>query len=234
MKKIMKKVTATISAAIMCAVPMINGVTANAAKPHSTDYLDGRNYYREVWVERTYRSNFHSTYLVGDANLDNKITLADALCISQHIQNKNKPICYYAADVDGNGSIDSYDVYLVQAWDAGQIGNFADLQDYYKKLKNYNPSGTYRVYSNDGYNTFSAVLIGDINNDGKVKLNDALMLSQCLNNNKGYRLFYNDEENLTRVRRAGDINNDGRVNTQDVDLICSIDAGVRQNFDEFV
>ena len=33
---------------------------------------------------------------------------------------------------------------------------------------------------------------------------------------------------------VGDINNDGRVNTEDVDLICSIDAGVRPNFDEFV
>ena len=147
-----KKTLSAISAAVMCAVPMINGVTANAAKLHTTDFLYGRNYYREVWFDSS-NGDGHWTELVGDANDDWKINAADIACIQSHLKNKDNPVNPLSADIDGNGYIDEYDVTLLKQFDAGLINHFTGYQAYYNRLGNYNKNGTYRVYSNNGETT---------------------------------------------------------------------------------
>ena len=247
MKKIMKKVTATISAAVMLAVPMMNGITASAASnvapaPNQNakvDYMKDNFYYRVVWTDsnQEWVPDTHTTHLVGDVNGDNKITLADSAGILMYIGNpsKNKDIDTIAADVDGNGYIERYDSYLIQAWDAGEVRHFKGYQAYYNRLGTLNPTGTYRVYfdERDPYK-YTAVLKGDVNLDNKVTLTDAVLLQQCITNPQGYNKYFgNNPANRRKAQRASDVNNDGHINSTDTQLIWSVDAGVRPNFDEF-
>ena len=229
-----KKTLSAISAAVMCAVPMINGVTANAAKLHTTDYLSGRKYYREIWFDSSTDgvSDGHWTELVGDVNGDWKINAADIACLQSYLKNKKNSINRLSADIDGNGYVEEYDVTLLQQYDAGLINHFKGYQAYYNRLSNYNKNGTYRVYSNNGGNDFSAVLVGDINNDGKINICDSTLLSQCLKNGKGFNAYFSNETDRKRAQRASDINNDGHINQADVKLINAYDAGT-VNFDDF-
>ena len=234
-----KKTLAAISAAVMCAIPMAGSLTANAAatppnQSAKVDYLSGRYYYRVVWTDSTkaWVPDTHTTHLVGDVNGDNKITLADSTGILMYIGNptKNNNIDLIAADVDGNGYIERYDSYLVQAWDAGQVNHFKGYQAYFNRLGSLDPQGTYRVYYSetkaDPYK-YTAVLKGDVNLDNKVSLTDAVLLNQCLSNPKGYNAYFNNIADRTRSQRASDINNDGHINAADVQLIYGYDAGIR-------
>ena len=65
-------------------------------------------------------------YLAGDANLDNKVSVADAVAILQSIANKDKyalkPQGAVNGDVEGNNDgITGADALRIQKWDAGAI-----------------------------------------------------------------------------------------------------------------
>ena len=61
--------------------------------------------------------------LEGDANLDGKTTIADAVAILQHIANRDKyelrPSALVNADVDGEAGVTANDARVLQEWDAG-------------------------------------------------------------------------------------------------------------------
>ena len=67
----------------------------------------------------------HDNILYGDANLDGKVTVADAVAILQHIANKEKfelkPQGKINADVDGVDGITASDALTIQKKDAGII-----------------------------------------------------------------------------------------------------------------
>ena len=244
MKKLFAKVTAAISAAAMLAVPAINAFQANAAKKGVTDVLEGRKYYREVWHEELKNGHTvisHKTILVGDVNGDNKINLADASAIKQYLQNPtNYPLIikkgnisdaskYYAADVDGNGYVEKYDATLIQYFDSGLVNHFKGSQYYFNILGSLNPNGTYRVYVKED-KIYSAVLVGDVNGDGKVTSVDASAIKQANSALEGFLIFGSD---YIRAGRAADVNCDGYIDETDIHLIKELDAGVRINFDQF-
>ena len=63
--------------------------------------------------------------LVGDANLDKKVTVADAVAILQSIANRDKyalkPQGSVNADVDGVSGVTANDALVIQKFDSGVV-----------------------------------------------------------------------------------------------------------------
>ncbi len=204
----MKKLFATISAAAMLAVPMINAFPANAA--------NFAYYYRSVWTDYAGTGpSAHKEYLVGDANGTGTITLADATTILQHLTNPDRYRLtgdkLKNADVNGDGTVTAMDALIVQKVIYGKT-TFAAEQVYFQALGesyNSNPT-TYRIYEYN--NGFQAVLPGDVNNSGTVTYADLVAFRQAEATGQGFHIFGDD---YRRAGRAANINNDNVVNDDD-------------------
>ena len=235
MKKLFAKVTAVVSAAAMLAVPAL---TANATDNKIKDYLVNNRYYHRVVWEENKGIHAHRDVLVGDVNGVGGITEADATAILQYINTTDsekkekiaKKMDLYAADVDGNGDIDSRDAELIRYWVSNVINHVASYQRYYNDWIWRNTNNTYRVFVNDD-NSYSTVLIGDVNNNGTITDSDVSALEQ--GRDKGFDIFNKSSNGNsgTRARRAADINNDGVVDQKDIDYIRKVIRGEKPNFD---
>lgn len=211
----MKKLFATISAAAMLAVPMVNAFSANAASFDS--------YYRTVWTDGAgTSSSAYKTYLVGDANGSGTVTLADATVILQHIANPDKYKLtgdrLKNADANGDGSVTAMDALIVQKVIYG-TSKFVDEQIYFKDLGdkyNSNPS-SYRIFEYN--NGFQAVLPGDVNNSGTVTYADLVAFRQAEATGQGFHIFGDD---YRRAGRAADVNNNRVVNDDDYHMILDL------------
>ncbi len=222
----MKKILTTLSAAAMLAATMITPISASASGP-SEDYLSGRLYHRVVWTDNG-GPTAHRDVIAGDANNDGVLSLSDAVAILQYAANPQKygNIDLDAADVDGNGYIEQNDATLIQYFDSGLVNHFKGYQYYFNILGTLNTNGTYRVFHNSD-KKFSAVLIGDVNNDKKINISDVVLTNRA--KNEGFFIFGDD---YIRAGRAADINNDGRVNDTDTDLMFDVIVSRRPNFDD--
>ena len=228
MKKLFAKVTAVVSAAAMLAVPAL---TANATDNKIKDYLVNNRYYHRVVWEENKGIHAHRDVLVGDVNGVGGITEADETAILQYLDNPNEyTLDLYAADVDGNGDIDSRDAELIRYWVSHVINHVAAYQRYYNDWIWRNTNNTYRVFVNDD-NSYSTVLIGDVNNNGTITDSDVTALEQ--GRVKGFDIFNKSSNGNsgTRARRAADINNDGVVDQKDIDYIRKVIRGEKPNFD---
>ena len=223
MKKLFAKVTAAISAAAMLAVPAINAFPANAAVV---------NYTREIWED--YKGfYYYDEVLVGDANGDGRVTLADATAILNYIGDRDHHhVDKNAADTNGDGGITPTDALIIQRVINGNTF-FEREQEYFKyyiSQNKYNANGTYRIFL-DG-NKYSAVLLGDINNDGVIDEEDIDSFNDAMNSSAYVGIFDNDSDNNSlRARRAGDINNNGYYDQEDLDLIGGVVNKDHINFD---
>lgn len=211
----MKKLFATISAAAMLAVPMINAFPTNAA--------NFTNYYRSVWTDYAGTdTSAHKEYLVGDANGSGTVTLTDATVILQHIANPDKYRLtgnkLKNADTNGDGSVTAMDALIIQKVIAGNT-TFADEQVYFKALgDNYNSNpSSYRIYEYN--NGFQAVLPGDVNNSGTITYADLVAFRQAEATGQGFHFFGDD---YRRAGRAANVNNDGVVNEDDFYIIFDL------------
>ncbi len=231
MKKLFAKVTAAISAAAMFAVPAIN---VNAADINlKRDYLvNNRTYHRVVWKDdKGLSENIgYEDVLLGDVNETGTITYADATAIIQYLGNPDKyDVDLYTADVNGDGIINEDDANLIRKYVSGNINNFASVQPYDNNWIWENTYKTYRVYVNCD-NTYSTVLIGDVDNDGKIKESDVSAIDYGKKN--GFDSFYDGKGNSgTRARRAADVDNNGSIDQKDIAYIRQVANGEKTNFD---
>ena len=96
-----------------------------------------------IWAFNDWKNAGHTDYyddfedkvteeivLVGDTNRNGTIELSDAVYILQYVANpiKYSGIDKKAADVDGNGYVNSYDALLIQRYQSGLINSFGDVQ----------------------------------------------------------------------------------------------------------
>jgi len=101
MKKNFTKIATTISAAALCAVPMLmNTMSASAFK-----FVQGSS-------------------IAGDANQDGSVDMSDVVTIRQFRINPSVAgqINIYTADVNGDGAVNEIDEKLVQKYVGGNFG----------------------------------------------------------------------------------------------------------------
>lgn len=202
MKKF-KKILSTISAAVLCAIPMVNGVTANAA-----DYL---NTYR-VYVDVKENSG-----------------ICECMIATRYVDNmtfKEEQIGDLGGEVSsaklgngiGDGTTNQYvECYYETFGNLAKSGTLFTMKYISKNTYEENestfeiiPKNSNGVKLSPDLVTRTAVLVGDANGDGVIRLNDAIWIKQFVGNPSQYPL---------PNARGADVNNDGVINDEDALLI---------------
>lgn len=200
MNNSIKKLTAALSAAILCALPMANALSANA---YSTKF--------------------------GDSNGDGVVNMPDAINISQWGTTYRNNIYRDNSDVNNDGVVNYFDAVLIQrallqTMPAGQT-----IDQYLSENKDvYGDVNNDRRRNRRDLDEMQDILIAgeqnsadvqnnmiryDLNGDGVFDWTDAtVMFCYCY-----HRYFF--DRNFTELYLAGDANNDGAVTNDDVETI---------------
>lgn len=208
--KTIKRILSVISAATVCAVPLLSTSVVNAA---SSDQYDTYAIYCDVPANSG----------VMWANLEFEYT--DMYEISSHVESFGGEVydlsggarpngeCSFAASFRANGALVApgtlFTTKLI-AENGFTVNNIRTTSfDADRNLITNNPV------------TFDVVLVGDANNNGVVTMADATAIYQYVSNPSNYGI-----SNL----RAADVNFDGTVDSEDAQLIQMYDAGMIYNF----
>ncbi|MBQ6251822.1 dockerin type I repeat-containing protein [Ruminococcus sp.] len=212
MKKMIAKLTATLSAAVMCALPMANAVTSNAATNN------------RVMTFRVYTSVDASDIPLYEFNLDryltgnNTNTTVSRKCKAlvsgsfyhstpqtgrSFLSIESEMLSYYKGPV----SSETFDCTAVDA----ALENFIANQDIdLFGVNNWKKDRVTRTYDMDCRVSEYYVLVGDANKDKKVDLSDGIYIRQHLANPDKYNKIN---------KKAADVDGDGRVTAYDATLI---------------
>ena len=60
-----------------------------------------------------------TSYMLGDANGDGRVTSADAVLLARHLRGEDVEINLHVMDLNGDGVVDLYDLLLLQRWLVG-------------------------------------------------------------------------------------------------------------------
>lgn len=208
--KTIKRILSVISAATVCAVPLLSTSVVNAA---SSDQYDTYAIYCDVPANSG----------VMWANLEFEYT--DMYEISSHVESFGGDVYdlsggarpngerSFAASFRANGALVApgtlFTTKLI-AENGFTVNNIRTTSfDADRNLITNNPV------------TFDVVLVGDANNNGVVTMADATAIYQYVGNPSNYGI-----SNL----RAADVNFDGTVDSEDAQLIQMYDAGMIYNF----
>lgn len=139
---------------------------------------------------------YNEDYVLGDIDLDGELTSYDILKMSQYIGGEiefsNKQLI--VADIDGDAQITAYDwLKLMQ-----KVVNIDEVQDVKDIVDD--------------------VIIGDINNNGKVESSDMLLISQFVVGKIKFETL--------REYFAADINQDGVITMEDETLLSKMVVGL--------
>lgn len=201
MKKTIAKITAVLSTAVLCALPMASNLTANAA-----------------------------TIKYGDVNYDNKLTMSDVLIIADWSSHNMSTIDRTVADCNKDGVINAFDSKMVQRAilngksyisevDRNKIGDANDDGDVDAFDQNFMIDILWDGES-DGLtpaviNNSKALLARfDVDSNGVFNWADATTM-MC------YSIYnYYFDRNFTELVKRGDANNDGAVTSADLTTIA--------------
>ena len=202
-----KKTLSAIAAAVMCTVPMINGITAGAyqtfriyheVNDRSVAYFDFTiNYSSNVIAEPSMKTNLCEKGNFNSINYN----------LSRKIQTN-----YNGAAIGQTGTAATTKL-LVSI----PVTSIFDEISYTMPIVK-NASG---ATLNPFLVTHDYVLVGDSNNDGEINLADAIYIQQFLANTNKYSSL--DE-------RAADADGDGIVTTQDAKIIQNYVLGIITHF----
>lgn len=209
-KVLVSLTTAAVSAASLCIVPSASAVVSG--KYSTYKYVFKVNKTKTYMVEcyagttESYDSNYTEFYKSGDGNIGgtisvNNIRLNSSSRMTYMEYNRSSPLI-----------------------ESGYLGYIA--------FKTTSTPPTLKMTSvvddrgnelKESYVTVIPILMGDVNQDGRVEIADATLILQYLTNK--------DEYNLTENGLlAADVNFDGSVTAADAHLIQELDAGVRDGF----
>ena len=216
MKKF-RKILSAVSAAVLCAMPMINGAAANAASDEES--------YKKTFVVYHIVDNPQIAYFDFTIGYNSCLTaepsMKTALCgtnsfnsihynISRQIKTTYSGSAFGTTGTAattkflGDLSVSIDDIYDLISCDNVAIKNANGKSMSKTALDN-------RIY-----------LLGDVNGDDCVEIADATLILQHLINPTGYPLRDNGI--------AADVNLDGVINEDDALLIQQYDAGVIKHF----
>ncbi len=207
-----KKTLSAIAAAVMCAVPMINGITAEAAE---TEQYQTFRLYHEVTNPSVAYFDFSISY---NSNIKAEPSMKTNLCekgnfnsihynLSSKIQTN-----YNGAAIGRTGTAATTKLLAPMS-----VTSIFDEISYTMPVAKNASGATLNPFSV----THDYVLVGDSNNDGEINLADAIYIQQFLANPNKYSSL--DE-------RAADADGDGIVTTQDAKIIQNYVLGIITHF----
>ena len=216
MKKF-KKILSAVSAAVLCSIPMVNGVAANAVRPGQYDtymvFCDVEANSGVQYCNMTVVHNGEDQAQAMHGNLGN----GD---INTYITKRVDGKISYATMYEANGALAAkgtvFQVKVVTEPKVPKTKIPVEVND---------PSAfdVNHVFLGKGVATPDIVMIGDVDGDDIVNINDAILIEQHLANSTKYPL----EE---KAFRAADVNYDGVVNDEDALLIQYYEAGTIKHF----
>ncbi len=220
MKKF-KKILSAVSAAVLCAVPMINGAAVNAAS--NEEYKNTFVMYHDVQNPKVAYFDFTIGYdscLKAEPSMKTKICGTNSFnSIHYDISRQIKTI-YSGKAFGTTGTVattkflGALSVSIDDVYDNDLI-----LYDFDKSvIKNANGGSMSKTSL-----SYEIYLLGDANQDKRVTIADAAAILQSLGNPTDYSLSEEGE-------RAADVNLDGVVDKTDVLLIQQYDAGIIKHF----
>lgn len=232
MKKSIKKITAAISAAVMCALPMAGSLTANAATKTRTfrTYIKinagNKNLY-EFEYDRVFKDAYKNNItfkgykaIVPDSDFDHTVPQTGRSCLfidSEHLNQFN-----------GLAAIETYDTTNTSVTAANFKNTFTKTIWAFSDYRN---GGGFQ-YWEDFYNNVSEdiVLVGDANNTGAIDVSDAVLVAQyACGNLSGIAGGFTG---LERFLKAADVDGNGYVNGYDRDLILKYNVGNINSFSQ--
>lgn len=213
----LKKIIAAVSAGVLCALPMMNGIAANAVRPGQYDtYMvfcdieanSGVQYCNMIVVHNgeDEAQAMHGNLGNGDINT----------YITKRVDGKVS----YATMYDAKGALTTTGtVFKVKVvTEPKNPGEKVPVEVDEPSAFNVN----YTFLGNDVAKAYT-VMIGDVDGNDIVNINDAILIKQHLANANKYPLD-------KRALRAADVNYDGIVNDADALLIQKYEAGSISNF----
>ena len=226
MKKTIKKITAALSAALMCALPMANAFTANA---ENADYYSGQKLTYRAYVnvnsynKKVYELDY-DLYFLNDIENDinfrkcKSMIYADSFFVSNPSQDRTSVSIGSAALNKFNGCAFTL-TYDTDNWNIDVNDVMNNKKAYVYAFNNYAADGYIRAYEPDVTETF--VLVGDADGNGYIKMNDAVIISQ------------HQGEAVTRETLACDIDGDGLITENDVKLVSEFRADIIDSFADY-
>jgi len=217
MKKF-KKILSAVSAAVLCALPMVNGVAANAASDEES-YKKTFVIYHDVQNPKVAYFDFTIGY---DSCLTAEPSMKTALCgtnsfNSIHYNISRQIKTTYSGSAFGTTGTAATTKFLGAL--SVSIDDIYDLISYDKvTVKNANGGSMAKTAL-----SYEIYLLGDANQDKSVDIADATAILQSIANPTDYGL---SEEGML----AADVNLDGVVDKADSLLIQQYDAGVVKHF----
>lgn len=191
MKKF-KKILSAVSAAVLCALPAMNGVAANASDEPKNTYKVYCDVPRNSGIKMaSFTINFDNMIIESSntGNLGGSLTTVQA----RLPEYEQFGLVYDAPKVLVNpGTLFTIKFIADYEFDECKVNMHADAYDKSSKLMSVNPITTY------------VVLMGDADNDGKVTLRDTVAINRYINN---LSVDINFE--------AADVNEDGEINGDD-------------------
>lgn len=202
MKKF-KKILSAVSAAVLCSLPMMNIAAVDAAESFNTYrvYIDVKENsgISKCTIATCYADNMSfKEEQIG--NLGGKVSSTKiGSGLGDGTMNQ-----YVECDYETSGNLASSGTIFTMKYISNNTYEENEISfDFYPKNSN-------GEKLNENAVSRTAVLVGDVNNDGVVLLNDAICINQFVGNPEKYPL---------KNARAADVNNDGVITEEDATLI---------------
>ena len=215
MKNTIKKITATLSAALMCALPMANAFTANAADdPYQYYGANQKHTYRAyINVNTNNKPVYEFDYdLYFTGAFENKMSFYRGKCLlgadSVRIEGLTQSRTIVRIDSEALNSFSGAAaslIYETNAWALGKqnVVNNIDPETY--AFNNYAVDHYIRQYYPTVTETF--YLVGDADGNGVIKMNDAVIIQQ-----------YADKI-ISGFKEECDVDGNGVINSYDATLV---------------
>lgn len=207
-----KKILSAVSAAVLCSLPMVNGVDVNAAVLSDTY----RNTYR-IYYDVPEKSNIRRiSFCLDFNNMKVDSTEIGNLGGDVHTSQIQTPNYmeyggFYQADgvLISPGTAFTVKILSANDFDSGIVKNSTSAFDNSLKLMSNNPV------------KIEVVFVGDVDDDGIISISDVVAISSYLTNPSG-----NPLKNI----RAADANGDGVVTEDDATMIQQYLANIITHF----
>lgn len=223
MKHTFKKIAATISAAVMCALPMANALSANAIASSTARY--------------TYRKLYYTSYT---ANVDHFVygivvrkSGTSVPASHQIYQNGTLEVGGSAGTLYYNAGGNFYPNTSTVSGIIASMHCYSDTADFHEYSSSASAFDANGNLISGGMAYTPSFLVGDIDSDGDIDYSDYTILQDLGKSNVSYSNIYTrvySHNNTSYPAYKADINNDGRVNNWDAFFVQQYLHGMIQKF----